>query len=99
MLLLSYNFSIYYYDLSKNVYTQPKVMLPYSVKNYVGGGYPFKSKEGRSAQTYTVITETLKWVKKHAPYCLKKWALKAKNLKKIFFCVFSFSLFFFKKNN
>jgi len=61
-------------ELSKEVPVQSRVMLPYNVKNYVGGGYPFKSSEGRAAQTFTVVTETLKWVEKHAPYPLKRWA-------------------------
>ena len=53
----------------------PSMASPsYKVKNYNGGGHLLNTTRGRSAQVFTVITETLKWVQNHAPKQLPNWA-------------------------
>jgi hypothetical protein len=46
----------------------------YKVRNYSGGGHILNTTGGRAAQTFVVITETLKWVQRHAPEQLSNWA-------------------------
>lgn len=58
----------------KHMPVQPQESPSYNVKNYKGGGYSLKTAEGKAAQVFTVITETLKWVNRHAPHKLNNWA-------------------------
>lgn len=60
--------------LRKNV-PVPSMMSPSCrVKDYVGGGHELNTKQGRAAQIFVVIGETLKWVQHHAPHQLPNWA-------------------------
>lgn len=60
-------------DIKKVVPVPEMMSPPYKVKGYSGGGHELNTTGGRAAQTFVTITETLKWVQKHAPKPLPRW--------------------------
>lgn len=48
--------------------------MTFAVKNFKGGGYPLNSKEGRAANVWVTMANTIKMAQKYSPTPFKKWA-------------------------
>lgn len=61
-------------DLWKKVPIEKPQTPICSIRGWEGGGFDLNTKQGRAAQAYVVINETMKWVYQAAPRKLNKWA-------------------------
>lgn len=62
-------------DLVKEIMPlEPYGMLEYSVHEYKGGGFPSNTNEGRAANVFTTVTNTLNMMKKYSNKPLVRWA-------------------------